>query len=230
MTFTIIEKPNNQILLPMKTKWFFLFLFCFSAFNAKAQETSRFSSIGLYYSISNLTNVGNVLQIRRETLIPWGLGVKIEYKLTELVNCDFGIVAKYSGENIFSGQVLGKVGPNEYSGPFQITMNDFYVDIPLHFNLNVINSNPFRFSVSTGPIEKIAYSIDHGDPDTDGTEKTYTRLGFTTGMTFGTVESIKIKGDFRFFASQYYGYYFIGEYVKFNSFDLNFGVSYKFKK
>jgi hypothetical protein len=213
----------------MKTRLLILILLVLVtkiAISQTSEKNTGFSDIKLSYALSSMS-AGEDQFVKNESKIPFGIALETNYSLSKKLSFSFGIEYRTTGNRITDSFMISDFGG--YSGVIHIENKDLFLDIPMHLNFKVLNTKPFNIMISAGPKETINYSKYYGNPDRSGKEQRFTNTSWSTALDFGIIENVKIYKNIGVFASQFYGYYFIGGLETIGSYDLKFGLLFNFK-
>lgn len=191
-----------------------------------SEKNTGFSDIKLSYALSSMSAGGDHF-IKDETMIPFGIAFETNYSLSKKLSFSLGLEYRTAGNRITDSFIISDFGG--YSGAIHIENRDIFLDIPLHLNFKVLNTKPFNIMISAGPKETINNSKYYSNPDRSGKEQRFTNTNWSTALDFGIIENVRIYKNIGVFASQFYGYYFIGGLESLESYDLKFGLLFNFK-
>jgi hypothetical protein len=212
----------------MKTRLLIIFLITISSVTLRSQTSEKltgFSEVKLSYILSSMSAGGYHFK-KGETIIPYGTGLEFTYNLSKRFSSDFGIGFRTTGKRIVDSFVISEFG---YSGPVHNESRDIYLDIPVHIKFILLNSNPFKIFVASGPKGTITHVNYYSNPGYNGQEQRYKGTTFSAGIDFGISESLKINNKTGIFFSQFYAYYLTGDLSELESIDLKIGLTYNFK-
>jgi hypothetical protein len=204
----------------------FLVLVSKTAISQTSGNNSGFSDMKLSFALSSMSADGDHFK-KDETMIPFGIAFETNYSLGKKISFGLGLEYRTTGNRITDSFIITEFGG--YSGKIHIENRELFFDIPLHLNYKILNTKPFSILISAGPKETINNSKYYGNPDMNGKERRFTNTDLSTAFDFGIIENVRIYKNIGLFASQFYGYYFLGGFDELESFDLKFGLLYSFK-
>ena len=212
----------------MKTK-LLIIIFLVLAYNSVNSQTSDkitgFSDIKLSYNISSMSAGGDHFK-KDETIIPFGVGLELNYILGKRYSIILGIEFRTTGQRIEDSYIYSWFG---YSGPIHHESKDVFFDIPIHFNYAILNTKPFNINITTGPKGTIEHLNDYYNPGYDGKENRFKGYSFSVGLDIGLIQWVQISRKIGIFTSQQYEYYIIGPLSDLETIDLKIGLTYNFK-
>jgi hypothetical protein len=212
----------------MKTRLLIIFLVSLSSVTLRSQTSGKltgFSEIKLSYILSSMSAGGYHFK-KGETIIPYGTGFELTYNLSKRVSSDFGIGFRTTGKRIIDSFVISEFG---YSGPVHNESRESYLDIPVHIKIRLLNTEPFKIFIASGPKGTITHVNYYSNPGYNGQEQRFKGTTFSAGIDFGVSEYLKINNKTGIFFSQFYGYYLTGGLSELESIELKVGLTYSFK-
>lgn len=185
-------------------------------------KQSGFTDIRLSYIISSMSAGGGHFR-KGESIIPYGAGLELTFKLNKRFSFDVGSGVRTHWKRIYQSSVISWRG---YSGPVYHEDKSCHIDIPVHINFKILNTKPLKITIFTGPKGTVFNFRGYFDPDYSGRTYTYHGNSFSAGLDFGLTESLRITGRLGIFASQYYGYYLLGNYSECETINFKIGMLY----
>jgi hypothetical protein len=216
---------NTKIIETMKTKLFvlsFFLIWCIPSLSQTSENIKGFSDLRLFYNVSFISE--------DPFTIPYGAGLSTSFTLNKRLSLDFGLTIKPTEKKIDD-----RTYPGDWSFPSSHShseLSSFFMDIPIHVNYQLIKLKSFRILGSSGP--RIFYIKNTRDltMTTDNRDPFYATIkhnNLNLGLDLGFIESINLTKKIGVFASQHYGKALIGYSLGFESTDLKFGLTYRFK-
>jgi len=212
----------------MKIKSLIIIIFAIFSAVGKSQTSERiagFTDFRIFFNISSMSAGGDHFA-KGETIIPFGAGFEINYNLSKRFSSDFGIEFRSTGNRIEDSFIFSRPG---FSGPFYHEYNNVYLDIPIHFNYELLNTKYFKLHITFGPKATIYFFKHYFNPGHNGIIGRFNGSSFSSGIDFRTIEWIKISKKVGIFTSQCYGYYLFGNLSKLESIVLKLGLTYNLR-
>jgi hypothetical protein len=209
----------------MKTKLFvlsFFLIWCVPLISQTSEDIKGFTEFRFFYNLSFISE--------DPFTTPYGAGLSTSFTLNKRLSLDFGVTIKPTEKEIDDRTYIGDwVINNTHS---HSELSSFFMDIPIHVNYQLIKFKSFRILASSGPrifyiknTRELTMTSDNQDPFYAKIEHNNLNLGLDVGF----IESIDITSKIGIFASQHYGKALIGYSLGFESTDLKFGLTYRFK-
>lgn len=211
----------------MKLKILILFFFFIYVDGILAQEKKNgFSDIRLSYIVSSLS-AGENFFINGETLMPYGIGLETTYSFGTKIRTEFGMSFKTTGMLKDDGYIIRE--SDGYSGPTHREYIRNHFDFPVHLHYMIVSPKSLDITLISGFKPSFIKLKSDNNPDSDGYVGKIQNTWFGISLDLGLEECLKISDKFGVFASQVFGYYFIGDYKELFAIDLNIGLKYNFK-
>ncbi len=204
----------------------FLVIVSKTAVSQTSEKATGLSDMKLSYALSSMSAGGDHF-VKDESRIPFGIAFETNYSLGKKLSLGLGLEYRTTGNRITDSFIISDFGG--YSGKIHVENRELFFDIPLHLNYKILNTKPFSILISAGPKETINNLKYNGNPDFNGKEMKFTDTDLSTALDFGITENIRIYKNIGVFASQFYGYYFLGGFDELESFDLKFGLLFSFE-
>lgn len=186
------------------------------------ENVRGFSDIKLNYNLSFISDDPFTTKM--------GIGIGTNYSINKNLSIDLGITVKPTKKEIRDYVIWGDWGIYEMHTHTEQTA--LFIDLPIHVNYRFLKLGPLNIFLSTGTrlfylntTHEINRTYDNQDPFYAKIEHNNLNLG----LDFGLIESFSITNKIGIFASQHYGQVLLGFSQGFESTDLNFGLTYKFK-
>jgi len=211
----------------------FIILTNFLCLNAQTEKTKpHFSDVKIAYNYA--LKMYNVYSEK----FPFGISIATSIELSKKFQTNIGISFKTQKEISYESQI--RMDPIAYTSVIRNQHKYRFIDIPIHLQYNIINSNSFDLYASTGVMPSFFLYNENWTPYLDGKEYHFNGYEFNLAIQIGLMESYNITNQFSVFASQDIGHYLLKKEwdnvqnsVYFhntgnNTIDLKLGLIYKF--
>ena len=198
-------------------------------YSQQHENNQILSDIGLSYGASFIAHKDHKLIGSGSALSQYCIGISSTINLTNKIATDFGISLLTSEKKIWEGLIdIGYPISNPVHSYSEL--RTIYFNFPIHLNYKLIDTNPIKVYISSGPEILIRRFYYLNNPNWVGNYDQGVDFSFGAGMEIGFIESIKITNRFGLYASQYYGRLHLGALRNIESLDLRIGLTYKFKQ
>jgi hypothetical protein len=211
----------------------FIILTSFSILSAQTEKTKpHFSDVKIAYNYAfKMYNINS-------EKFPFGISIATSIELSKKFQTNIGISFKTQKE-IYSETKIYQ-DPIAYTNVIRNQHKYSFIDIPIHLQYSIINSNSFDLYVSTGAMPSFFLYNENWTPYSNGQDYHFKGYVFNLAIQIGLMQSYNINNQFSVFASQDIGHYLLKPhkndeqtiisylYTAKNTIDLKLGVIYKF--